>query len=904
MQKSIIKLNFTFALCAAFLIFSVVVPAFAASVNSVDKVPQVNVGYEFNSGTAPQLRIMEKNSGDFTSGDCFRLALSNAEWLEDEITTTEAVYASGANVDLDYLSKTMLEITIKNITGDEDKIGIRIPLLTKIIAEGEAKVTVDCRDSGVSSGTYVFAIAATGKAITTIERIEEFSHVGSLATIIIDETRIGALGNTAGQSIKLTLPPNFTWSKADEANFNCSGGLTDTVIKYKRGLNTRTLELSYDPPTSPRSSRGSIFLQGLQIQADPFAPCGDVVVDVEGTSIEATRLIVARHVFGSLAEAHLIGTITGAKKFPAVGIWEYKCNTAEQIWALELSVIEETSDGPISRNFTTVGSYSGAANGEEGFHFIHAAEMKMLLGGLEHTVYVFAWGNVSSFEVAFLPDTEDSKKQFFSVFGLDHESALGYIKNVIANSDDVVYGTPSLIYSQGQPIPPITSPFLIQISANSAVGGTVTGYGIYEYGNNITVIATPNSGYKFDNWSENDTVVSTKTAYTFNVTENRKLTANFSKISTPPSSGGGGGGGVTPPLQKQEKKPGPGIATIVEVESLAREIITKDGKTIESFTVSEEAIEQIEKAKKEGKAAVEIKIEKSEASVVAVSVPKDVLESIGEMSLIVNTPNATLELPKELVKAIKSAGQDLSIHVESGDIATVSEQMADVAEAAVAEILGTPTVINTEIRGNTKVSIPLSSIEIPKSAAERQAFLDTLRIFAVHSDGEKKIIEGTLEYNATGDPISINFTVDKFSTFAVIKMPEAARIGEPLEIKLIIGQLNAIVNGEGRTLDTEPFLKPEINRTMVPMRFIGEALGVEVIWMDERRQVVIKDPYNIIILTIDSDKVLVNNGEKDLDCPVEILPPGRTFVPLRFVSENLGAKVLYNTDKREVTIAR
>jgi hypothetical protein len=275
------------------------------------------------------------------------------------------------------------------------------------------------------------------------------------------------------------------------------------------------------------------------------------------------------------------------------------------------------------------------------------------------------------------------------------------------------------------------------------------------------------------------------------------------------------------------------------------------------------------------------------------------------MSLIVNTPIATLELPKELVQAIKTAGQDLSIHVESGDAATVSEQMADVAGTAGAEILGTPAVINSEIRGNTNVSIPLSGIEIPESAVERQAFLDTLRIFILHSDGEKKIVEGTVKYDAAGNPISINFTVDKFSTFAVIKVPEAARIGEPLEIKLIIGQLNASVNGESRTLDAEPFLKPEINRTMVPVRFIGEALGVEVIWVDERRQVVIKDPYsNIIILTIDSDKALVNNSEKVLDCPAEVLPPGRTFVPLRFVSENLGAKVFYNTDKREITIAR
>jgi len=86
--------------------------------------------------------------------------------------------------------------------------------------------------------------AGVGKTVATIEKVENFSHITTLATIRIDETRIGALGNTAGQSIKLTLPPNFTWSKADEANFNCSGGLADTVVNYERGLNTRTLELS------------------------------------------------------------------------------------------------------------------------------------------------------------------------------------------------------------------------------------------------------------------------------------------------------------------------------------------------------------------------------------------------------------------------------------------------------------------------------------------------------------------------------------------------------------------------------------------------------------------------------------------------------------------------------------
>ena len=685
-------------------------------------------------------------------------------------------------------------------------------------------------------------------------------------------------------------------------------GLNDTVIKYEAGLNA-TLELSYDP-TPSRSARGSIFLQGLQIQADQFAPCDDVIVDIEGTSVTAAKLIVAKRVIGSLARAHLVGTITGAKKFPAIGIWEYQFNSTKEILDLAISVIEETNDGSINRNFTTFSSRSGAGSiGEEGFRFTHVAEMRMLIDGSKHTAYAFAWGDVSVFEAAFLPDTEDSKKQFLNALELDYESMFNYIKAVIADSDDVVYGIPSIIYLQGQLVSPVVLPYLIQVSANSAMGGTVTGYGNYECGNNITVLATPNSSYKFDNWAENGTVVSTSTAYTFTVTGNRNLVANFSKTSSPPPSGGGGGGGGgggsvgTPPVQKQEKTPEPETTAIIGAESVAKEIITRDdGKAVESFTIREEAKEQIEKAKKEGKTAVEIKIEKSEASVVAVSIPKDVLESVEEMNLVINTPNAALELPKELVQAIVAAGRGLSIQVESGEAATVNQQMAGVTEAAGAEILGTPTVINTGVRGNTNVSIPLSGIEMPKSATERQAFLDTLRIFAVHGDGERKVIEGTITYDTAGNPLSINFTVDKFSTFAIIKVPRAAVIGEPLEVRLVIGQLKAIVNGKGHILDAEPFIKSGINsRTMVPIRFIGEALGVEVKWVDEDRQVTIRDPHNFIILTIDSDKVLVNNSEKTLDCPAEILPPGRTFVPFRFVSENLGAQVFYDTNKREIT---
>ena len=72
-----------------------------------------------------------------------------------------------------------------------------------------------------------------------------------------------------------------------------------------------------------------------------------------------------------------------------------------------------------------------------------------------------------------------------------------------------------------------TQNYNIEVSANPTAGGTVTGGGTYQQGQSCTVTATPNSGYTFINWTENGNVVSTQASYTFNVTGNRSLVANF-----------------------------------------------------------------------------------------------------------------------------------------------------------------------------------------------------------------------------------------------------------------------------------------------------------------------------------------------------------------------------------------
>ena len=69
--------------------------------------------------------------------------------------------------------------------------------------------------------------------------------------------------------------------------------------------------------------------------------------------------------------------------------------------------------------------------------------------------------------------------------------------------------------------------FCISVSANPTNGGNVTGGGTYQQGQSCTVHATANNGYTFINWTEEGNHVSTSASYTFSVSSDRNLVANF-----------------------------------------------------------------------------------------------------------------------------------------------------------------------------------------------------------------------------------------------------------------------------------------------------------------------------------------------------------------------------------------
>ncbi|MEQ7052171.1 copper amine oxidase N-terminal domain-containing protein [Paenibacillaceae sp. P-4] len=105
--------------------------------------------------------------------------------------------------------------------------------------------------------------------------------------------------------------------------------------------------------------------------------------------------------------------------------------------------------------------------------------------------------------------------------------------------------------------------------------------------------------------------------------------------------------------------------------------------------------------------------------------------------------------------------------------------------------------------------------------------------------------------------------------------------------------IDLIVDGKRVTLpDTEPYIDSAGN-TMVPIRFISEKLGADVKWDNAKQIVTIIHKGNTIVMPVGSKKVNVNGSEITLDT-MAIKKEGRVVVPLRFVSETLNAEVKWD----------
>ncbi len=117
---------------------------------------------------------------------------------------------------------------------------------------------------------------------------------------------------------------------------------------------------------------------------------------------------------------------------------------------------------------------------------------------------------------------------------------------------------------------------------------------------------------------------------------------------------------------------------------------------------------------------------------------------------------------------------------------------------------------------------------------------------------------------------------------------------------LAASDISVTVDGRALSFDQPPLMQD--GRVLVPLRGIFEALGAEVQWDAASRTVRARTQTSQMTLPLGSRSATVDGRTVSLDVPAAVVG-GRTVVPLRFVAEALGAQVLWEGAARKVTIA-
>lgn len=139
-----------------------------------------------------------------------------------------------------------------------------------------------------------------------------------------------------------------------------------------------------------------------------------------------------------------------------------------------------------------------------------------------------------------------------------------------------------------------------------------------------------------------------------------------------------------------------------------------------------------------------------------------------------------------------------------------------------------------------------------------------------------------------------NERLDKANIFYTDWNPTAQHI------ILTIGEKRASVFGETVINDVAPKLVE--GRTMLPIRFVAEALGARVLWEEHTPdRVKIYKEGTTIHFTIGESVVQVNGVNFTLETPV-FIENNRTYLPVRFVAEHLNTTVSWDGVNQRITI--
>ena len=124
-------------------------------------------------------------------------------------------------------------------------------------------------------------------------------------------------------------------------------------------------------------------------------------------------------------------------------------------------------------------------------------------------------------------------------------------------------------------------------------------------------------------------------------------------------------------------------------------------------------------------------------------------------------------------------------------------------------------------------------------------------------------------------------------------------------LRFVIGESKFLWNSIVQPMEVAPIIRED--RTLLPIRYVAEPLGAQVLWNQMERKVSIKTATRTIELWIDNNTATVDGNQVMIDplnsnvMPI-VIPPGRTMLPLRFIADNLDCNVQWNANASEVVV--
>ncbi|MFD0590648.1 stalk domain-containing protein [Paenibacillus sp. GCM10027627] len=192
-----------------------------------------------------------------------------------------------------------------------------------------------------------------------------------------------------------------------------------------------------------------------------------------------------------------------------------------------------------------------------------------------------------------------------------------------------------------------------------------------------------------------------------------------------------------------------------------------------------------------------------------------------------------------------------------------------------AHLLDVAKEVNWNGWKNVKIDLASAGVAFP-------AKLKRVYVVTIDAGSDKKVASGA---------IAIDNLV--LRTAAAVQVPPRAKIA------MQVGNANATVNGKSMKLEAVPLVQQ--GSTYVPLRFVSEAMGAEVLYDDKTRRVTVLRGGQMIEMTIGKKEYTLNGVRYS----TEVAPftrNGRTLIPVRLFSEKLGFKVGYEEKFKKITI--